>query len=461
MSNREVIQENNLKLQDCVDLANNLPEYQDIESIYAVTDMKEKYNVTFTENIDFPSGITIYDDFIIARLNMSSHYYLWYKGKYITEFQMDLYSARTSDRACVILGYDDTYIFIGTPRRLNEYADIFAVVKVNYITGEYTNLSDKTLEYEVYYNENGNYYNKYIMLYNHDTRSKAMSFYDYDMDSDTLTCIGYKSQVKDTMLNPQYILSDNRLVLYKLQTNENNRLDMTELNINQLVDGVSFDGSKIFIGGNIYSFNDGLGDLLVSNAYESTGSIFMAINDKYYIRGNVLYSFDNITNTFTEVGTGYRKRGSYLYTCDSIYDGGNSNYITTFEYGEDLQNLIGIKYNNNNFYFVNNAGISSNKILQGYIAYNKSNTIITGTMADNGDVTIEPTTEEQIEEQGYYNSLKVNAVTSSIDDNILPENIKKDISILGVTGTYEGAMSQSDYEECLTLSQQILGEISL
>jgi hypothetical protein len=32
-------------------------------------------------------------------------------------------------------------------------------------------------------------------------------------------------------------------------------------------------------------------------------------------------------------------------------------------------------------------------------------------------------------------------VTSSIDSNIQPENIKKDVTILGVTGTYEGSGS--------------------
>lgn len=37
-----------------------------------------------------------------------------------------------------------------------------------------------------------------------------------------------------------------------------------------------------------------------------------------------------------------------------------------------------------------------------------------------------------------FHQVTVNAVTSSIDSNIKPENIKKGITILGVTGTYEG-----------------------
>ena len=38
-----------------------------------------------------------------------------------------------------------------------------------------------------------------------------------------------------------------------------------------------------------------------------------------------------------------------------------------------------------------------------------------------------------------YSPVNVSAVDSSIDANITAANIKKDVSILGVTGTYEGA----------------------
>lgn len=78
-----------------------------------------------------------------------------------------------------------------------------------------------------------------------------------------------------------------------------------------------------------------------------------------------------------------------------------------------------------------------NDIRRNITAYSNGEKI-TGTMIDNGDVTIAPTTSEQVKEKGYYNSLKVSAVTSAIDSNIIPENIKKDITILDVVGTYDG-----------------------
>ena len=78
----------------------------------------------------------------------------------------------------------------------------------------------------------------------------------------------------------------------------------------------------------------------------------------------------------------------------------------------------------------------------------------------------------------WFNGYKANMGANSLFKTISPriyapysqvaeaigltaDKIKSGETILEVTGTYEGAMSQSDYDECLLLSQQILGEISL
>lgn len=56
--------------------------------------------------------------------------------------------------------------------------------------------------------------------------------------------------------------------------------------------------------------------------------------------------------------------------------------------------------------------------------------------------TVEPTTKQQVitpdTGKDRFSKVTINAVTSSIDSNIVAENIKKDTTILGVTGTYEG-----------------------
>ena len=69
---------------------------------------------------------------------------------------------------------------------------------------------------------------------------------------------------------------------------------------------------------------------------------------------------------------------------------------------------------------------------------------MTGTMPNRGSVTISPNTVSQEHDSGYYDSIKVNAVTNEIDTNIKSENIKKDISILGITGILEEGVDTSD-----------------
>ena len=73
---------------------------------------------------------------------------------------------------------------------------------------------------------------------------------------------------------------------------------------------------------------------------------------------------------------------------------------------------------------------------------NMPNAINTISTVNNNTLTVTPTTSQQTfnVSGGYtgYNPVTVNAVTASIDSNIQPSNIKKDVVILGTTGTYEG-----------------------
>ena len=56
------------------------------------------------------------------------------------------------------------------------------------------------------------------------------------------------------------------------------------------------------------------------------------------------------------------------------------------------------------------------------------------------NLEVNPSKEEQtFKSDNYYgyDNVTINPVTNSIDENIKPENIKKDISILGVSGNVE------------------------
>ena len=74
-------------------------------------------------------------------------------------------------------------------------------------------------------------------------------------------------------------------------------------------------------------------------------------------------------------------------------------------------------------------------------------------------ITIEPKVEQQIIEPIHdgYSTITVNPVTAEIDENIKPENIKKDVSILGVVGSFEYLLEELTVNPSLQ-SQEFISE---
>ena len=79
--------------------------------------------------------------------------------------------------------------------------------------------------------------------------------------------------------------------------------------------------------------------------------------------------------------------------------------------------------------------------------------------------TIVPTTSQQIvtPDQSYnaLSSVTVNAVDNTIDSNIVAENIKDGVSILGINGSFEGdytkTLTPEEYNYAVDISEDILG----
>lgn len=77
-----------------------------------------------------------------------------------------------------------------------------------------------------------------------------------------------------------------------------------------------------------------------------------------------------------------------------------------------------------------------------YIGSNKVAPTLRVNQANIEEITITPSTTAQVIETTSgtdgYAPINVEAVTASIDPNLIPENIKSGVTILGVTGTYSG-----------------------
>lgn len=71
--------------------------------------------------------------------------------------------------------------------------------------------------------------------------------------------------------------------------------------------------------------------------------------------------------------------------------------------------------------------------------------------------TVNPSTGSQTvtSDEDGMSSVTVNAVTAAIDPDLVPSNIKKDVDILGVVGTFEGGTLQSKTVDSSTTSQTI------
>lgn len=81
---------------------------------------------------------------------------------------------------------------------------------------------------------------------------------------------------------------------------------------------------------------------------------------------------------------------------------------------------------------------------------------VTVNAIETDQLDITPTKEEQ-NFSGIYDNVKVNAVTSEIDENITPDNIKLGVDVLGVTGTFAGEKYAPKY---IRFSEYNSGDLS-
>lgn len=86
--------------------------------------------------------------------------------------------------------------------------------------------------------------------------------------------------------------------------------------------------------------------------------------------------------------------------------------------------------------------ISSDELNEGFSNAESDVKALVGFDVNGEEIEVTPTTSDQVKTpstgKNAITKVTVKAVTSAIDANILAGNIKKDVTILGVTGTYEG-----------------------
>lgn len=159
----------------------------------------------------------------------------------------------------------------------------------------------------------------------------------------------------------------------------------------------------------VYRINAELNDYILVQQFNSN-STFQTKNIVW--NSNYMHNFDNSNLTETFYDCSGEKILKRIIKEDIVYE-----YVLPEEVPSSTNNvLIGNKY------------FDGNRVLE-------------GSMPNNGALSYTPSTSQQSIPAGYTSGGKVRAVTSAIDSNIQAGNIKRGVTILGVTGTYEGSSS--------------------
>lgn len=240
--------------------------------------------------------------------------------------------------------------------------------------------------------KNDRYNRNNTSIYNFETMTTILNINDKDLsDLKEITLFNLDNEV--------YSIFENKLILL----NED-----TYSNVNN-IDTSIFNGNSKYI-----TYKD---NLFMFNASKLSRYILNDTKTGFYLQSETL----NINN----------------FNC--YQSGVWANNATNIYYWESqLGDLYSLEVSGRKLYSTTDANISVADVLYGKKAYNSSGKI-TGTMPNNGALNYTPSTQSQSIPAGYTSGGTIAGVTSSIDSNIQSENIKSGVSILGISGTYEGS----------------------
>lgn len=177
----------------------------------------------------------------------------------------------------------------------------------------------------------------------------------------------------------------------------------------------------LFVDGNLYGTVNGYA-YTFSNTFESIGA-----NDSAYGVENFAGYMDEIRFSDT-----VRWTSNFTPPTEPYPDAEPGTYISKVEVnGRTLIDLTA-------------DTVDDNAVLSGITFHKKSGEIATGTIPSLGEQTISPTTSAQIISSGQYLSgnQTISAITkellATLDSDFVAENIKKDVELFGLVGSFAG-----------------------
>lgn len=396
----------------------------DAEPIYATTDYRTINISSYIDSAANINGVYVLDNWYLIRLD--DNFYLFKKENDLLTLIGDVNLNYASSRMVIIpgiVGYTDNKIYIYFAARSG--IGTYEVYEYDLLTNTTTLLNSgndvSIIGYVSWSNKDG------YFIPNVFSKVCKLDFNTYEIKEIT-DISGLDTTLSHSF--PAYI-DINKTQLTTITVEDD--VVVKQQRYNSIILGVNYYKNKIFLKDGIYVLSDNLilGEKLndIPTELKDTSNCLLCYNDKYYAiktdNNYILYSFDESTNVLTSVEeltnvnvSNVSDSQINLYTDKAIYDFTTGN------------TLIGYKINGQSVYLNQSRNITTDKILSGYTSYSQDGSPISGTMPNNGELNYNSSTEEQTIPAGYTSG-----------------------------GTIAPApLTDTEYDECLELSEQILGE---
>lgn len=453
MSNLTRLEKNNQDLEALKTGIENLPDYQDLEYLY---DTASFYKIPFDFKNDNNLLISKWRNFILFNISKINYVYKLENNEAIFLFSFTSPNDYSNGRYKLISGNLDRNVLFacGCTDSWNGdsvYAKV-GVIKID-LTEEncliiYENTkvrSERYYTYDTVVIDDTHFItglsgdNRYYLCTINTENDTVVQGGAQSSQGSSYSCLTQVS--KNSYACYQYY-SNNKDGLVKIVNNNGNISTIAYSASRGTIRGHNYDMTKIFLSDGIFELNS---DMTIGNKiadYDNNLLYLFPISinlyaqysyiDNYSARTFKVYTFDEETNTFTLFDSNFKP---FLITQEDIMGCDTTNSKIVEQIVDNIKKAF--KLDGKIYSLDNTKNIMSDKVLNHYEAFDNTYTKITGTMPNNGELNITPSTTQQTIPAGYTSGGTVAAVDNTIDENIIQANIRAGVTILGIEGNLE------------------------
>ena len=214
----------------------------------------------------------------------------------------------------------------------------------------------------------------------------------------------------------------------------------------------------VIIGNSIYNFETGTKVFVKQWKYyrdltNGTGIMWTYLDYLFVVDYNIskLYCFHigtdlELTPLFTRQASTYVGSSYNQYMGTTVMPSSNSflyfsptrQIMYKFMITDEVDKIVEVEIQGEKFGNLNAVTATDSDVLLGKVFLDKNGENV-GSMPNNGTLLFTPKGVSQTIPKGYTDGGTIEAVSSKADINIIPENIRNGVTILGVDGTFEGS----------------------